>query len=67
MGENGELRELHCAICDIYEVFDRWLADGDGYHHEAADLIAELVDILPPRGHQLHDLAVWQTMYRSVR
>jgi hypothetical protein len=58
-----ELKEIHCAICDIYEAFDRHL---NGGVDPVADLVADLVSILPPRGHAFHDLAVWQTMYRSA-
>jgi len=45
-------------ICDLYAVID---------HHgdTSSNFVADLLFVLPPRGHALHNLAVWQECYIS--
>ncbi len=49
-----------CMICDLYAVID---------HHEdprqTSDYGADLVSVLPPRAHALHDLAILQQHYQT--
>jgi hypothetical protein len=52
---------VDCMICDLYAAIDRREKGWDAVD----DLVAELVTILPPRGHALHNLAIWQQNYRS--
>jgi hypothetical protein len=47
-----------CMICDLYAVIDR---SGD----TSSDLVADLVTVLPPRGHAFHKLAVLEMTYHS--
>jgi hypothetical protein len=49
---------VHCMICDLYAVIDR---HGD----TSSDFVADLVTVLPPRGHGLHNLAIWEETYVS--
>jgi len=46
----------NCMICDLYAVID---THGD----HSSDFVGALVTVLPPRGHVLHNLAVWQMNY----
>jgi hypothetical protein len=48
---------MDCLICDLYAVIDK--------HDYAQDFVADLVTVLPPRGHGLHNLAVLEQFYRS--
>jgi hypothetical protein len=45
-------------ICDLYGVID---CHGD----TSSDFVADLVTVLPPRGHMFHKLGVWEQTYRS--
>jgi hypothetical protein len=51
-----------CMICDLYAVFDKHLADD---RDEVADVVADLVTVLPPRGHGFHHLAILEQHYRT--
>jgi hypothetical protein len=53
-----------CMICDAYAVIDKHLADNSGVD-AVADLVADLVSVLPPRGHGMHQLGHWEQTYRS--
>ncbi|MGV0805829.1 hypothetical protein [Mycolicibacterium setense] len=47
-----------CMICDLYKAIDR---HGD----TGSDFVADLVSVLPPRGHGMHNLAIWHEHYHS--
>jgi hypothetical protein len=51
-----------CMICDLYRAIDKHYTTGTG---PVGDLVADIVTILPPRGHAFHDLATWQQVYGS--
>jgi hypothetical protein len=52
-----------CMICDLYAVIDRHLTDSGT--DAIADYTADLVTVLPPRGHAFHKLAIWEQRYVS--
>lgn len=54
----------NCMICDLYKIIDQNLTDYPD-SEEVRDVIAELVTVLPPRGHGMHDLARWQEAYTT--
>ncbi len=47
-----------CMVCDLYAVIDE---HGD----TSSDFVADLVSVLPPRGHAFHNLVTQQRFYRS--
>lgn len=56
---------LDCMICDVYKVVDRHLADRSGGIEDVEEAIADVVSVLPPRGHVFHKLGIWERTYRS--
>ncbi len=54
-----------CLPCALHGLVDRWLAEsvpGHAFYSEPAattlgECVEELVGMLPPRGHELHDLS----------
>lgn len=59
---------MDCMICDLYAIFDRHLADNTGGSDATAavaDLAADLVTVLPPRGHAFHKLGILEQHYTS--
>lgn len=48
----------NCMICDLYAVIDE-------YGDPGSDFVADLVTVLPPRGHAFHNLAIQQQHYRT--
>lgn len=55
---------MNCMICDLYKVIDKQLSFSDP-DRIAADIAADLVTVLPPRGHALHNLQILQRYYRT--
>jgi hypothetical protein len=55
---------MNCMICDLYAVIDKQLSFSDP-EHIAAEFAADIVTVLPPRGHGFHDLAILQQHYRT--
>ncbi|WP_158087241.1 hypothetical protein [Mycobacterium aquaticum] len=49
---------MNCMICDLYAVID---SHGD----ISSDFVAELVTVLPPRGHAFHKLGIAEQHYVS--
>lgn len=58
-----------CMICDLYAAIDAELDPDNMYGSHGLDrvagLVADLVHILPPRGHAFHNLAIWQRTYTT--
>lgn len=54
-------------VCDLYAVIDRNLSFGGHFDERAvaSDFAADLVSVLPPRGHAFHDLTILQRTYRT--
>jgi hypothetical protein len=52
-----------CMICDLYKVIDRHLTPSGV--DPIADYTADLVSVLPPRGHAFHKLGILEQHYRS--
>lgn len=55
-----------CMICDLYAVIDRNLAM-EKLHGGTlvVNMVSELVSVLPPRGHGMHKLSLWEAYYTS--
>lgn len=53
-----------CMICDLYKVIDKQLSFSDP-EKIAGDFAADLVTVLPPRGHAFHKLGILEQHYRS--
>jgi hypothetical protein len=52
-------------ICDLYRVIDQHLKNESESWPFKSDFAADLVTVLPPRGHGFHNLSILEGTYQT--